>query len=89
MSKRMEGVRITAPVPGTCQICATAHPAEEPHDLNSLYYQNRFFKTHRRFPTWADAMDHCGAMTKAAWIEKLRKDGIEVAFPSDQPKENP
>jgi len=89
MPKRMEGVRITAPVPGTCPVCATVHQTEDPHDLNSLYYQNRFFKAHRRFPTWADAMSHCGAMTKAVWIEKLRKKGIEVVFPSDQPKEKP
>ena len=83
MPKRMEDVRITAPVPGNCPVCATAHDAEEPHDLNSLYYQNQFFKSHRRFPTWSDALSHCGAMTKAKWIEKLRKNGIEIVLQRD------
>lgn len=84
MPKRMEEDRITAPVPGSCPVCATVHDAEEPHDLNSLYYQNQFFKAHRRFPTWEDALSHCGAMTKAVWIEKLRKRGIEVVFTQEE-----
>ena len=89
MPKGMEEIRITAPVPGSCPVCASVHDADEPHDLNSLYYQNQFFKVHRRFPNWADALQHCGAMTKAIWIEKLRKTGTEVVFPSDMHEERP
>ena len=80
MPKRMGEVRITAPVPGTCPVCATVHEEQEPHDLYSLYYQNQFFKAHKRFPTWADALRHCSPITKAVWAEKLKKDGIEVVF---------
>ena len=84
MQKRMEVIRISAPVPGTCPVCATVHDKHEPHDLNSLYYQNQFFKAHKRFPTWADALQHCDPMMKAMWCEKLKKAGIEVVFPSEQ-----
>ena len=84
MPKRMEVIRISAPVPGTCPVCATVHDKHEPHDLNSLYYQNQFFKAHKRFPTWADALHHCDPMMKAMWREKLKKAGIEVVFPSEQ-----
>lgn len=84
MQKRMEVIRISAPVLGTCPVCATVHDKHEPHDLNSLYYQNQFFKAHRRFPTWADALHHCDPMMKAMWCEKLKKAGIEVVFPSEQ-----
>lgn len=77
-------IRITAPVPGTCPVCAVAHEEQEPHDLESLYYQNQFFKVHKRFPTWADALAHCGPMTKAVWVEKLKKAGIRVVFPNGE-----
>ena len=89
MQKRMGEVRISAPVPGTCPVCATAHDKQEPHDLNSLYYQNQFFKAHKRFPTWADALSQCSREIKATWAEKLRKAGVEVSFPSDSTKEKP
>ena len=48
----------------------------EPHDRDSLYYQNRFRRQHKRFPTWADAMAHCSDVTKAAWKDKLLKAGV-------------
>lgn len=80
MPKGTEKVRITAPVPGSCPMCATFHGNDEPHDLGSLYYQNKFYKIYRRFPTWADALWHCSASVKAEWKEKLKKSGIEVVF---------
>lgn len=69
-------VRITAPSPGKCPICATEHDPADPHDRNSLYYQNRFRKTHKRFPTWGDAMAHCKELTKTAWKAKLMAEGV-------------
>ena len=84
MRNGMGEVRITAPVPGTCPVCATKHEEQEPHDLNSLYYQNQFFKAHKRFPTWADALRHCSQMTKTVWVEKLKKAGIEIVFPPEK-----
>ena len=83
MPKSMEVIRISAPVPGTCPVCATVHDKAEPHDLNSLYYQNQFFKTHRMFPTWADALCHCDSAMKTMWREKLKRAGIEVVFPDE------
>ena len=72
----MDKTKVCPPGPGRCPICATKHGPKEPHDRDSLYYQNRFHRRHRRFPTWADAMAHCSAETKAAWREKLRKAGV-------------
>lgn len=83
----MEKIRIKAPVPGTCPVCATKHDERDPHDLNSLYYRNQFFRTHKRFPTWTDAMRHCSPLTRAAWAGKLKKTGIEVSFQPDEDEE--
>lgn len=62
-------VKITAPTPGRCKLCATAHRPEEPHDRSSLYYMVRFYQKHRRFPTTEDAMSHCTEERKAAFRE--------------------
>lgn len=83
MPKRMEEDRITAPLPGACAMCATFHGKDEPHDLGSLYYQNKFHRIYRRLPTWADALWHCSDETKKTWAEKLKSAGIEVTFPTD------
>ena len=70
------GVTVAAPGPDTCPVCATKHDRMEPHDRNSLYYQHRFHRTHKRFPTWKDAMAHCSEKTQAAWREKLMAQGV-------------
>ena len=69
-------IRVAAPSPGKCPVCATEHDPKEPHDRRSLYYQSRFRRSHKRFPTWADAMAHCSELTKAAWREKLLAQGV-------------
>lgn len=81
-SDSMDEIRITAPVPGTCPVCATKHDERDPHDRDSLYYQNQFFKANKRFPSWWDAMGHCTDMTKAVWAEKLKKRGIILEAPA-------
>lgn len=83
----MEEIKITAPGPGMCPVCATKHDERDPHDRDSLYYQNQFYKLHKRFPTWADAMSHCSAMTQAVWRDKLKKRGIVVEAPEDAVKD--
>ena len=71
----MNEIRITAPGPGKCPYCAGTHKKGEPHDRDSLYYQNRFFKDNGRFPTWEDAMRNCDE-DKRRFTEKMRKRGI-------------
>jgi hypothetical protein len=61
------------PTPGRCQVCAYAHPPECPHNPESLYYQVAFEAKHGRYPTWTDAMAHCGPEMKRAWREGLVK----------------
>lgn len=71
-----EETKVCPPGPGKCPVCAVAHDPKDPHDRSSLYYQMRFRRRHRRFPTWADAMAHCSAATKAAWKAKLIGEGV-------------
>ena len=53
-----EDIKIIPPIPGACRICATVHGPAQPHEKNSLYYMNRFWKRYKRFPTWEDAMSY-------------------------------
>lgn len=73
-----EEIRIYAPGPRACPICAAKHAADQPHDRDSLYYQNRFFMRHRRFPTWEDAMTHCSEKVKIEFTALLAKRGITL-----------
>ena len=78
MEKGIEGVKIVPPLPGSCRICAARHDPEKPHDKDSLYYQNWFFRRYKRFPTWEDAMSHCDDRTKADFKAMLTRHGISL-----------
>lgn len=79
-SDGMGKTRISAPGPGKCPVCATKHRETEPHDPGSLYWQNQFYKAHRRFPTWEDALRRCDAQTVTRFSEKLLKQGIRISM---------
>ena len=79
----MEEIKIRAPGPRTCPICAVVHAPDQPHDRDSVYYQNRFWKRYKRLPTWADAMSHCSEAAKAAFIEALAERGIDAGANTD------
>ena len=72
----MEEIKILPPMPGACQVCAAFHAPDQPHERDSLYYQNQFYKTYKRFPTWKDAMNHCSDAVKRDFCRKLAKRGI-------------
>ena len=74
----MEGIKVCAPGAGKCPICATAHDPKEPHDRDSLYYQYRFYRDNKRFPTWNDAMRHCGEAVRSAWKKRLARRGVDL-----------
>ena len=76
MGEIFEEIKVIPPLPGSCRICATKHSKEEPHDRDSLYYQNWFIKRNKRFPTWEDAMSHCSEEVKKKYIKKLSRRGI-------------
>jgi hypothetical protein len=63
---------------GRCQVCATHHEPELPHNQQSLYYQYSFYSKHGRWPTWFDAMDHCSNKVKKVTKDVLREQGIEL-----------
>lgn len=72
-----DGVKVIPPGVGRCPVCAAKHVQTAPHDRSSLYYQIRFYRKHRRFPTWEDAMAHLSPGMQAIWRTKLRKAGTE------------
>lgn len=80
----MEEVRITAPGPRMCPVCATLHDVGDPHDRDSLYYQNLFYKKHKRFPTWQDAMRHCSESEKRKWRKRLELRGVSLDAPAGE-----
>lgn len=63
---------------GECSQCGILHHPDEPHNLQSLYYQYAFRAEHDRWPTWVDAMDHCTPETRARWTEALRERGVDL-----------
>jgi hypothetical protein len=67
------------PAPGVCQECAKDHPAEMPHNAQSLYYQTKFNMEHNRAASWLDAMAHCSPELQAHWTEELERMGVDVA----------
>lgn len=62
----VEQIKVLPPRPGVCKQCAARHAADQPHERDSLYYQVKFYRRFRRFPTWEDAMNHCSEEVKAA-----------------------
>lgn len=47
-----------------CPRCLTEHPANAPHNLESLYYRCTFYGRYRRWPTWQDAVADCFAYNR-------------------------
>ena len=77
--KERHGMTLLGKIPeGTCQECAVKHASEQPHNRDSLVYQYKFYDKHGRWPTWADAMEHCPEEVKEFWMQALRERGIEV-----------
>lgn len=68
------GKLLPAP-PGTCPRCAVDHPAEEPHNRDSLFYQYDFRSRNGRWPVWKDAISHCSLEMQVLWEQELRKFG--------------
>ena len=66
------------PRPDLCQTCAARHAPQDPHDPDGLYYQVQFYQEYGRYPTWRDAMAHCSAEVKAAWITELVRAGVVI-----------
>lgn len=64
------------PKEGTCPVCAWDHPDHQPHNIESMYYQYRFYGVRGRWPTWADAMAHCSEEVKEVWRMVLERDGM-------------
>ena len=64
------------PPVGSCPICDVVHDPAQPHDATSLYYLYRFYGVRGRWPTWADALAHCGEEVRGHWERTLRDMGL-------------
>jgi len=76
--KQVGAFRMLPPAADVCQTCAVNHPAAQPHNPQSLYYQFLFYADTGRFPTWKDAMAHCADEVKKKWIVALKAKGIKL-----------
>lgn len=77
--KDKHGMVMLGAVPkGTCTECAVKHDPEQPHNKDSLTYQYKFYDSHGRFPTWADAMAHCPDAVRRMWTQELKAHGVDV-----------
>lgn len=64
--------------PDVCQECAVKHDQKMPHNLESLYYQYKFYQANGRWPGWLDAMTHCSDDIQVAWKDALRKREVMI-----------
>lgn len=67
--------KLLPPKKDRCQVCASDHEPEQPHNQQSIYYQYNFYGQNARWPTWADAIAHCTPEIQAAWKRELQKLG--------------
>lgn len=70
---------IPAPKDGACRVCGEIHGRGEAHNRDSLLYQHKFRMNHGRYPTWEDAMGHCGKAARDRMIKRLARHGIHLA----------
>lgn len=61
------------PAKGSCPACGHDHPPEQPHNVESMYYQYRFYGLRQRWPTWADAVAHCSDHVREHWQTELTR----------------
>lgn len=80
VTKLIEGGTMTLlpPAPDRCQICASKHEEDVPHNAQSLYYQTKFNMENGRAATWLDAMAHCSPQVRDAWRAALIERGVDV-----------
>ena len=71
---------------GVCQECGVDHPSDQPHNRNTMLYQYTFYDKAGRWPTWADAMEHCPDDIKAYWTHELSLLGVNVESGCDHPE---
>jgi len=75
IKNKLGGFSLLPCAPGVCSECAADHPADQPHNRDSLYYQYKFYGQHGRWPTWIDAMEHCDEDMRAAVSAALKNIG--------------
>lgn len=71
------------PAKHLCQVCATEHEPDQPHNPQSFYYQFAFNAEHGRGVTWRDAMAHCSQEVKDLWCIYLQELGVDLDDPSN------
>ena len=59
------------PPKDSCPACGYKHEPHFPHNVQSVYYQYRFYGLRGRWPTWADAAAHCSPGMIVFWKQQL------------------
>jgi hypothetical protein len=79
MSKvQLKQMQLMPVAKGNCSQCNYQHPADQPHNAQTMYYQVAFYQEHGRWPTWVDAMSHCTTEVQAQWTIHLVDLGVDV-----------
>lgn len=74
--KVIKGMMLLPPAEDKCQACGLDHFPGQPHNKDSLYYQCWFYIHYGRYPTWADAIEHCAKPLRDAWEKELKERGV-------------
>lgn len=76
------GLKMLPGPPGSCEWCHVKHPADQPHDWQSMPYQMKFKTLKGRWPTWSDAMAHCSPEVQAVWrkglVESMKEHDLPI-----------
>jgi hypothetical protein len=66
------------PAPDACQTCAVKHPADQPHNPDSLYWATARNMEGKDPPSWELALAHCAREVQDRWIIALGERGQHV-----------
>ena len=83
VEQRAKPFKILPPAKDVCQVCAAKHDPLLPHNVQSLYYQYAFYGALGRWPTWADACEHCDPDLADRWRKAMVGLGHKWTHPPD------
>lgn len=74
----MSAWKLLPPAADACQVCATKHEPEQPHNAQSLYWQTKRHIEGQPPATWMEAMAHCAPEVQEHWKRKLTRLGQKL-----------
>ena len=71
-SDKPKSMSLLPPSPDKCQVCASTHLPEEPHNPDSLYWQTKRNMEGLPPATWEDALEHVTGDLREQWESILK-----------------